>query len=114
MLVSRVQSLFELGGNRMDGPVAVIREFVQPLVDRAISQQAQRHAQARLREDATTGETCCSTLLDHLVDTLDGEFCNDREKSKNLLNYYIDSFLYRPVVDRGRTHEYFGRCARYR
>lgn len=73
MLIPREQSLFEWNGNRMKKPVKVIKDFVRPLVDRAVSQQADRHVQTPLSEGTTSGETCHLTLLDHLVDTLDGE-----------------------------------------
>jgi hypothetical protein len=57
----------------MTEPVIVIKDFVRPLVDRAISQQAKRQVQAQSSEGLTLGEPCSETLLDHLVDTLDGE-----------------------------------------
>ena len=57
----------------MTKPVAVIKDFVRPLVDRALLQQANRHDQAQPSEGVTLGETYSPTLLDHLVDNLNGE-----------------------------------------
>jgi hypothetical protein len=53
----------------MTKPVSTIKRFLRPLIDQAVSRQEERHSSAA-QDDP---DMVRFTLLDHLVDILDGK-----------------------------------------